>query len=184
MTSAKVKAPRAQSEVRQSLAQLSLSHRGVPDSAGMMFMSPQHPPSCWEEHPQLPQERAAGMVGWARGKAGEPGAPVRPGQARQQHRAGAGYPSPGCLIQPQAQCQGNSCLPGASRPAGERCPGCSANMGGSGECSGAWERKENSLGMGWRRSRARSHTPTQPWLPHPGMGLHSIACLTALPGEG
>lgn len=53
VTSAKVKAPRPQSEGGQSLAQPPCLTEGSL-TRRMMFMSPQYPPSCWEEHPQLP----------------------------------------------------------------------------------------------------------------------------------
>lgn len=158
-----------------------MCHPNIPQTAGRSIIPISHRNTLlewWDGHMAKPRE---------------PGAILRPGQAAAPcwDRQQAGYPSPGCLSQLPTSgllpCQGNSSLLPAPTPAGEHSPGCSANMGGPGECSRAWERKENSLGMGWAGGGAaepRSHPPTQPRDGHQGFPQHNSLPHLSLPGEG
>lgn len=189
VTSAKVKAQRPQSREGAEPSTAPLFCSMVPDGAGVMVMPPQHPQGCWEERPQLLYKQAAGMAGQAHGKAGEPGATRRPGRAAApcRVRQQAGYPSTKCPIQHQLWdcfapgqffCQALcSELP---HQLGRGALGALQRWVALGKSSGPWERKERSRGTGWRRSRAPSHMPTQPYLLQPGTGSRA----QGLPGHG
>lgn len=114
------------------------------------------------------------MVGWARGKVGEPGATVRPGQAAAPcwDRQQAGYPSPECLIQPQPWgCFLARGIPPCSelpRQLGSAAPGALQTWVALGNAAGPGSGRKSPWGWAGGGAEPGATRPRSPGCPIPG----------------